>query len=57
MNELITGPIYDEVTFNREATAEDYVLFAKLFPEPRAKKPMACLAPVDTRAHITKEDA
>lgn len=57
MNEWSTGPIYDEVTFNREATAEDYVLFAKLFPEPRAKKPMACLAPVDTRPHITKIEA
>ena len=57
MNELITGPIYDEVTFSREATPEDYALFAKLFPEPQEKKPMACLAPVDTRAHITKEEA
>ena len=57
MNELITGPIYDEVTFSREATPEDYALFAKLSPEPLNKKPMACLAPVDTRAHITKEEA
>lgn len=58
MNEWSTGPIYDEVkTFSREATPEDYALFAKLFPEPRVKKPMACLAPVDTRAHITKVEA
>lgn len=57
MNELITGPIYDEVTFSREATPEDLALFAKLFPEPQEKKPMACLAPVDTRAHIAKEEA
>lgn len=57
MNELITGPIYDEVTFSREATPEDYALFAKLFPDPPVKSPMACLAPVDTRAHITKEEA
>lgn len=52
MNELITGPIYDEVTFSREATPEDYALFAKLFPEPLNKKPMACLAPVDIAARI-----
>ena len=52
MNELITGPIYDEVTFSREATPEDYALFAKLFPEPPAKKPMASLASVDTTARI-----
>ena len=52
MNELITGPIYDEVTFSREATPEDYALFSKLFPEPQEKKPMACLAPVDTAARI-----
>lgn len=57
MNELITGPIYDEVTFSREATPEDYALFAKLFPETPVKRPMACLAPMDTRAHITKEEA
>lgn len=57
MNEWSTGPIYDEVTFSREAAPEDYALFSKLFPEPRVKKPMACLAPVDTRAHITKVEA
>lgn len=57
MNDWITGPIYDEVIFSREATPEDYALFAKLFPEPPAKRPMACLAPVDTRAHVTKEEA
>ena len=52
MNELITGPIYDEVTFSREATPEDYALFAKLSPEPLNKKPMACLAPVDTTVRV-----
>lgn len=57
MKEWITVPLYNGVTVSREATPEDYALFAKLFPEPRAKKPMACLAPVDTRAHITKEEA
>lgn len=57
MNEWSTGPIYDEVTISRWATPEYYALFAKLFPEPRVKKPMACLAPVDTRAHITKVEA
>ena len=57
MNELITGPIYDEVTASRWATPEDYALFAKLFPEPPAKRPMACLAPVDTAARLTKEEA
>ena len=52
MNELVTGPIYYEVTVSREATPEDYAVFSRLFPEPRAKKPMACLAPVDTAARI-----
>lgn len=57
MNEWSTGPLYDEVTVRCEATPENYALFAKLFPEPPVKSPMACLAPVDTRAHITKEEA
>lgn len=57
MNELITGPIYDDVTISRWATPEDYALFARLFPEPSVKKPMSCLAPVDTTARITKEEA
>lgn len=52
MNELITGPIYDEVTVSREVTPEDYALFATLFPEPPIKRPMACLAPVDTTARV-----
>ena len=52
MNELITGPIYDEVIFSREVTPEDYAFFAKLFPEPPAKKPMACLEPVDTTVRV-----
>lgn len=52
MNEWITVPIYDEVTFSREVTPEDYVFFAKLFPGPRTTKPMACLAPVDPTARI-----
>ena len=57
MNDWITGPIYDEVIFSREVTPEDYAFFAKLFPGPRAKRPMACLAPVDPTARPTKEDA
>lgn len=57
MNDWITGPIYDEVIFSRDVTPEDYAFFAKLFPEPRVKRPMACLAPVDTAARITKEEA
>ena len=57
MKELITAPVYYEVTISREATPEDYALFSRLFPEPRIKKPMACLAPVDTTAHLTKEEA
>ena len=57
MNEWITGPIYYEVTVSREATPEDYALFSRLFPEPRVKRPMVCLAPVDTTAHIAKEEA
>lgn len=52
MNDLITGPIYDEVTISREATPEDYVIFFRTFPTPLKKKPMACLAPVDTAARI-----
>lgn len=56
MNELITGPIYDEVTISRWATPEDYALFARLFPEPRVKRPMACLAPVDTTARLTRQE-
>lgn len=52
MNELITGPIYDEVTVSREATPEYYVLFARPLPTPLKKKPMACLAPVDTAVRI-----
>lgn len=52
MNEWITVPLYNGVTISREATPEDYALFAKLFPEPRVKRPMACLAPVDTTARI-----
>ena len=57
MNDWITVPLYGSVTISREATPEDYALFAKLFPEPRDKRPMACLAPVDPRAHITKVEA
>lgn len=57
MSDWITGPIYDEVIFSREVTPEDYAFFAKLFPEPPVKKPMACLAPVYTSAHITKVEA
>lgn len=52
MSEWSTGPIYSEVIFSREATPEDYALFAKLFPEPRVKKPMACLVFVDTAPRI-----
>ena len=52
MNEWITVPSYGSVTISRVATPEDYALFAKLFPEPLEKKPMACLAPVDTAARI-----
>ena len=52
MNEWSTGPIYDEVTVSREATPEDYTLFARLFPEPPGKRPMACLAPVDATARV-----
>ena len=57
MNEWITVPLYGKVTMSRDATHEDYALFSRLFPEPRVKRPMACLAPVDTTAHITKEEA
>lgn len=52
MNEWITVPLYGKLTFSREATPEDYALFARLFPEPPAKKPMACLASVDTAARV-----
>lgn len=52
MNEWSTGPIYDEITMSREATPEDYAVFSRLFPEPRVKKPMACLAPVDPTARL-----
>ena len=52
MNDWITVPLYDEITMSREATPEDYALFSRLFPEPRVKRPMACLAPVDTAAWI-----
>lgn len=52
MKEWITVPLYNGVTVSREATPEDYALFAKLFPEPPAKKPMASLASVDTTARI-----
>lgn len=57
MNDWITVPLYDEITMSREATPEDYALFSRLFPEPRVKRPMACLAPVDTGARIAKEEA
>lgn len=57
MNEWITVPLYGNVTMSREATPEDYAVFSRLFPEPRFKRPMACLAPVDPRAHITKDAA
>lgn len=56
MNEWTTGPLYDEVTVSRWATPEDYALFAKLFPEPPTKKPMACLAPVNTTARLTRQE-
>lgn len=57
MNEWITVPLYGKVTVSREATPEDYALFSRLFPEPRIKRPMACLAPVDTTARLIKEEA
>lgn len=57
MNEWITVPLYGKVTMSREVTPEDYAVFSRLFPGPTVKRPMACLAPVDTRAHITKEKA
>lgn len=57
MNDWIKVPRYGEVTMSWEATPKDYALFSWMFPEPRVKRPMACLAPVDTRAHITKEAA
>ena len=57
MNEWITVPLYGKVTMSRDATPEDYAVFSRLFPEPRVKRPMACLAPVDTTAHTTKEEA
>ena len=52
MNDWITVPLYNGVTISRWATPEDYALFARLFPEPLEKKPMACLAPVGTAARI-----
>lgn len=52
MNDWIKVPRYGEVTISRWATPEDYALFARLFPEPPAKKPMACLAPVDTTVRV-----
>ena len=59
MSDWITVPLYNGVTISRWATPEDYALFSRLFPppEPRVKRPMACLAPVDTTARLTKEDA
>ena len=56
MNEWITVPLYNGVTVSRWATPEDYTLFARLFPEPPAKKPMACLAPVNTTARLTRQE-
>lgn len=32
----VAVPHYSDLTISREATPEDYALFAKLFPEPRA---------------------
>lgn len=52
MNDWITVPLYNGVTISRWATPEDYVIFFRLFPTPLKKKPMACLAPVDTAARI-----
>lgn len=52
MNDWITVSDHGSVIISRKATPEDYALFARLFPEPRVKKPMACLAPVDTAARI-----
>lgn len=57
MSDWITVPLYVRLSISRSATPEDYALLSKLFPEPPVKRPMACLAPVDTRAHITKEEA
>lgn len=57
MSDWITVPLYNGVTISRWATPKDYALFAKLFPEPPVKRPMASLAPVDTTARITKEEA
>lgn len=57
MNDWITVPLYGKVMMSREATPEDYALFSRLFPEPRVKRPMACLAPVDTRLRIAKEES
>lgn len=56
MKEWITVPLYNGVTISRWATPEDYALFARLFPEPRAKKPMACLAPMDPTARLTRQE-
>lgn len=52
MNDWIKVPRYGEVTMSWEATPEDYALFSWMFPEPRVKRPMACLAPVDTTARV-----
>ena len=56
MKEWITVPLYNGVTISREATPEDYALFAKLFPEPRVKRPMVCLTPVDPTARLTRQE-
>lgn len=56
MKEWITVPLYNGVTASRWATPEDYALFAKLFPKPRVKKPMACLAPVDPTARLIRQE-
>ena len=56
MKEWITVPLYNGVTVSRWATPEDYALFAKLFPGPRVKRPMACLAPVNTTARLTRQE-
>jgi|GEM_PF-3917231 len=52
MSDWITIPLYKGVHLSRLATPEDYALFAKLFPEPPVKRPMACLVPVDTTARV-----
>ena len=36
MSDWITIPLYKGVHLSRLATPEDYALFAKLFPGPRA---------------------